>query len=163
MKLKFYPDEYLKKVCKKVEVFDAALHKELDEMKKIMVQFKGMGISANQVGLDKRMFLIETKNELLECINPVIENKKGKANLEEGCLSSPGIFAKIPSRSYELEIIFQNRYGCILKKKLSGIYAVCAEHEMDHLNGIFWFDRLEIRQQRREIERKWKKIKKKLF
>lgn len=161
MKLKFYPDEYLKKVCRKVEIFDKNLHKELDEMYEIMKKFKGMGISSNQVGLDKRIFLIELEETLLECINPEISNQSGKANLEEGCLSSPGIFAKIPSRSNDLTIKYQDRYGNLHQKNLSGIYAVCAEHEMDHLNGIFWFDRLETRQQKRDIKRKWEKARKK--
>jgi len=107
----------------------------LNEMWKIMYKNKGIGLAANQVGVLKRVIIIHAEGLKLGVINPsVIARKGGKRTVTEGCLSFPG--KKVQMRRYKRVILtgFDKDWNPI-KLKLSGLVSVCAQHEVDHLNG----------------------------
>jgi peptide deformylase len=161
MEIVKYPNDILNKACSVVLEFTPALHQILDDMYQTMVRHRGVGLAANQVGLDMSMFIMKTKaGELIEVINPFIVGfSEEKANLTEGCLSAPNEFDVVEERHKEVEIEFQDRNGVAQRRKFSGIDSVCVQHEYDHINGIFFFSKLKLnRQRRRQLERKWGKI-----
>lgn len=156
-----YPNPILNKKCSKVLVFDEYLHGTLDEMFVVMKNSKGIGLAANQVGLDQAMFIMLTSDgTLVEAVNPeLIHLTDVKANLTEGCLSASGEFDIVQERVNIVCMKFQDRNGEHKEITLTGLDAVCAQHEYDHLQGIFFFSKLELtRQRRRALERKWGKL-----
>lgn len=161
MEIVKYPNDILNKLLEPVLNFNSDLHGILDEMYRTMLRANGVGLAANQVGLDMSMFLMKTKaGELIEVINPfVVGFSEEKANLREGCLSAPNEFDTVDERANEVEIEFQDRNGVATRRKFTGIDAVCVQHEYDHVNGVFFFSKLKLnRQRRRALERKWGKI-----
>lgn len=161
MEIVKYPNDILTKPCSVVLEFTPELHQILDDMYQTMVRARGVGLAANQVGLDLSMFIMKTKaGDLIEAINPFIVGfSQEKANLREGCLSAPNEFDTVEERCNEVELKYQDRNGIAHRKTFSGIDAVCVQHEYDHINGIFFFSKLKLnRQKRRQLERKWGKI-----
>lgn len=158
MKILKFPDPRLFQKCDQVTEFGAALVNQLEAMWTIMRNSGGMGLSANQVGLMKRMFVMEGPNfERYYMINPEIDSRSStSANLIEGCLSAPGERLQLDRRADSVTVSFQNVIGETVTKSFSGIHAVCVQHEIDHLDGIsFLQDKNLSRQQRRAISRKW--------
>lgn len=136
MKLIYYPNNILETPTEPVIEFGETLQKELEEMKTIMVQYNGLGISSNQVGLNKSMFLFkDTKGETHKIINPKIVSSEGKVSISEGCLSFPTIFIAI-IRDESLTLEYQNETGEMQKALAYGMDARIIQHEMDHLQGI---------------------------
>ena len=173
MKLLIYPDKRLLAPCKtKVTEFNEDLHKTLDDMARLMRASHGIGLAANQVGLDQRMFIaMDYRREIWDFINPrIIELDERKANIEEGCLSAPvhslagisGSDLVVPSRSLNVLIEAQDRNREHIKVAAYGVEAVCIQHEYDHLNGEFFFNKLLSRPIKRKVEKAWKKAQKKL-
>lgn len=147
-----YPNDILQKVCEPVIEFGEQLHKTLDQMREVMIANNGMGLAANQVGIAKRFFIMkDLKGNIHEFINPKIVATDGIQNLEEGCLSLPGQFTAL-DRPAQVTVEAQDRNGETFKIGAIGIEAVCICHEYDHLDGLFYIDRLS-RQQRRAILR----------
>lgn len=146
-KLVKYPDELLNKKCEEVKVFSPDLDELLNSMKTIMLENNGMGIAANQVGSDKRIFLMNTKQGIYEFINPKIVSREGTQFIEEGCLSAPGVFLQIP-RTEQIIVEAQDRTGTIFTILAVDLEAVCIQHEIDHLDGVFYFEKVN-RQQRK--------------
>lgn len=142
-----YPAPILKRTCVAVERFDAELHELLDDMRDTMITADGLGLAANQVGVRERLFIMmipgesEQTDELFEVINPEITARRGEQRFEEGCLSFPGI-AEWVMRAGEIELRYRDRDGGEQVRTLSGLAAVCAQHELDHLDGITFIDRL---------------------
>lgn len=149
MELILYPNPILTTQTEPVTEFNETLHKILDEMVPIMDKHEGIGLSANQVGISKSFFIMrDLKGKLWEIINPRIVRTEGiQCSLKEGCLSLPGVKAEVP-RPEQLTIEFQDRTGYEMKIGAWGIEAVCISHEIDHLNGIFFMEKLS-RQARR--------------
>ena len=162
------PDPILRKKSKPVDQVDLSVKKLLDEMLKTMYLAPGIGLAAVQVGILRRIVVIdiskedEKKNPLF-LINPEITYKsKNTSTYEEGCLSLPGHFAEI-ERPAECQISYIDYYG--IKKKLNadGLLSTCVQHEIDHLNGILFIDYLsklkkdmiikKLVKQKKEIER----------
>lgn len=162
--LVYYPDPILLTATNPVQDFDDRLHTLLDDMKETMLHYGGIGISANQVRVPLRVFIMKTKRgEILEFVNPLIEEAEPeRANVREGCLSSPNVYQRLSNRSDQVIVKAQDRNGKVFRTMWVGLDAVCVQHEIDHLDGIFWFDRLPSRQSRRKLEREWEKQKKKL-
>ena len=162
MEIVKYPNPILNKKCSKVTEFDQDLHLELFNMIDVMNRSKGIGLAANQVGLDKAMFVMISQEHgtLIEAINPeLIHLTEDKANLSEGCLSASGEFDIVQERVNIVSMKYQDKNGEQKEITLTGIDAVCAQHEYDHLQGIFFFSKLDLtRQRRRALERKWGKI-----
>lgn len=108
----------------------------VERMKITMRRYNGYGLSANQCGVRKRLFIIGTESFNMVCINPKIVGKPAEAiRKQEGCLSYPGLYLTI-DRSSEIDVQFYNEKGELIETKLSGITAQCFQHELDHLNGI---------------------------
>lgn len=168
MEMIFYPDERLLKPCEEVTVFDESLIKTVEDMGNFLKGYKGMAVSGNQLGIMKRIFVMTPKlldgsyGEVIELINPKIKQiSETKANLNEGCLSAPNVYFTVRSRSGVVLVEFQDRNGNTQEKAFTGINAVCIQHELDHLNGIFFFEHLN-REDKRSAEKQWSKQRKKL-
>lgn len=164
LKLAYYPEPILMKKTLPVKKFDAELHQLLDSMKETMLAHKGIGLSANQVFRPLSIFVMKSKRgEFVEFINPIIEEMEPEpANIREGCLSAPNVYERIGVRSNQVTVKALDRHGNEFRSIWLGLDAVCVQHEVDHLNGVFWFSRAPSRQTRRRLERSWEKEKKKL-
>jgi peptide deformylase len=138
LKIVRFPDPVLFVPCTEVSVFDKKLHKILDEMIEIMQTNNGMGLAANQVGISKRFFvMIDNRKKIHDFINPIITEYEGESDLPEGCLSLSGHYIKC-KRADTVTIRAQNRFGEYFTVIAYGIESVCIQHEIDHLNGIFF-------------------------
>ena len=138
------PDKRLKTVAKKVTQFDDALEKFVNDMLETMYLAPGIGLAATQVNEHQQIVVIdisEDKNQPLVLINPKIVNKEGKQIHEEGCLSVPGIYAKVKRASY-IEVQAQDIKGESIQFEAEELLAVCIQHELDHLKGIVFLDHL---------------------
>lgn len=136
-KLVYFPDARLSKACVEVVEFNEELHELLDSMKDIMLKCNGIGISANQVGSDKKAFVMieQSSKKVVEFINPtIVEVLDTQVNDQEGCLSAPGIYVPI-SRPEGVIVDAFNRKGEPFRGVLMDIEARCALHEMEHLEG----------------------------
>lgn len=167
MKILEYPHPALtdKEFCKPVTDFNETLKNQLDSMWQVMLDGKGIGLAANQVGIPIRAFVMAympsgVKNwdpsliQRLDVINPVIEPilEEGFQNLNEGCLSLPEEFLQV-SRYQTVKLTFQDLQGETHQVIITGLESVCAQHELDHLNGIFFLDKVS-RNVRRAVLRK---------
>lgn len=135
-------DESLHKVCRPVEKFDERLWQLLDDMADTLQKADGVGLAAPQIGVLRRLFIMDVGDGLKECINPKILETKGTQECVEGCLSSPGEFGLI-HRPEVVKLQAQNRDGKFFIVTLEGLAAECAEHECDHLDGIVFKDKVE--------------------
>lgn len=134
-------DPVLRKVSKEVTVFDERLAMLLDDMADTMYKADGAGLSAVQVGVLKRAFVIDTGDGLREFVNPKITKSSGTNKIkEEGCLSIPDRFGYV-ERPEHVWITYQDRNGESHQDKLSGYAAKAFCHESDHLDGILFIDR----------------------
>lgn len=136
-------DEILKKKAKIVEVFDKKLWQLIDDMIDTMHHYNGVGLAAEQVGILKQVIVIDLydDNGPLELINPKIIKEKGKQEVDEGCLSFPNQFAKV-IRPKEIEVEAQDRFGKKIKIKAKDLLAQAISHEVDHLNGILFVEKM---------------------
>ena len=136
MEILKYPSPELFKVCKEVTVFGPELLVLLEAMHETMALQRGIGLAANQVGLDLRMFVIQNSNIPMFIINPKITKRSiAPANIKEGCLSAPGEFVVLLERASWVEVEFQNEKGERKRNMFGGVLAVCVQHEIDHLDG----------------------------
>ena len=141
------PNKILRQISKPVDVVDKAEQKLMDDMLDTMYAAKGIGLAAIQIGVPKRIIVIDIgkdkeKKEPQYFVNPVIKNKNSiLSTYEEGCLSVPNQFAEIdrPSKC-EVEYLDYNGEKKLLKAE--GLLATCIQHEMDHLEGILFIDYL---------------------
>ena len=141
------PDPVLRKKCKLVEKIDKNLKLLMDNMAATMYEAPGIGLAAIQVGVLRRVVVIDTTKEKeikkpLFLINPeIISKSKNKATYEEGCLSLPGQFAEI-ERPAECHIKYLDYNGKIKELKADGLLSTCIQNEVDHLNGVLFIDYL---------------------
>ncbi|UTH75488.1 peptide deformylase [Chromobacterium sp. IIBBL 290-4] len=153
-----YPDERLHTVAKPVEAFDAALQQQIDDMFETMYEAKGIGLAATQVDYHRRLVVMdisEERDERRVFINPEIVEKDGETVYEEGCLSVPGIYDKV-TRAEHVKVKAQDRDGKPFELEADGLLAICIQHELDHLNGVVFVERLSQMKQAR-IKTKLKK------
>ncbi len=138
------PDPKLKTKAEKVTQFDADLQRLTEDMFETMYAAPGIGLAATQVDVHKRVVVMdisENNDEPRVFINPVITEKDGIQTYEEGCLSVPGIYAKV-KRANQITVSFQDVQGETHALTADGLLAVCVQHEIDHLNGIVFLDHL---------------------
>ena len=140
------PNKLLRQISQKVDKVGIEEQKLMDDMLETMYAAKGIGLAAIQIGIPKRIIVMDISKEEAKkpiyLVNPVIKNKDPlKATYEEGCLSVPNQFANIdrPSRC-EVEYLDYDGKKQILKA--NGLFATCIQHEMDHLNGVLFIDYL---------------------
>ncbi len=160
-----YPDKRLKLISKDVKRFDKELHTLLDDMYETMTAKNGIGLAAIQIGIALQALLIllpdendeQKKENLLEVINPKIINTKGSTIYQEGCLSVPEYYDEV-KRAEWIEVEYYDRYGKKNVKECSGLLAVAFQHEIDHLKGHLFIEKLSYLK-RKKFEKEWKKRK----
>ena len=144
----------LRKHARKVDRFDERLHALLDDMAETMAAAEGAGLAAPQVGVLKRAVVIDVGEGLIELVNPEIVSSEGECTSIEGCLSVPGRAGKVV-RPEKVVVHAQNRNGEPMELTAEGKLAVCVSHELDHLDGILYVDKM-IEDVTEEMERRRK-------
>lgn len=132
-------DECLRKVARPVEKFDDRLFTLLDDMAETMYRANGVGLAAPQVGILRRVVVIDVGEGLLELVNPVIVSAKGKQTGNEGCLSFPGLTGTV-TRPNKVRVRAQDRHGEWFEVSGTELAARCFCHELDHLDGKVYVD-----------------------
>ena len=157
-----YPDPRLKKVASPVERVDDEIRALVQDMAETMYAAPGVGLAATQVDVHKQIIVIDispTRNQLNVFINPQIVESEGVSDLEEGCLSVPGIYDKVP-RANRIRVRALDQEGQSFELDVEGMQSVCIQHEMDHLKGkvfVEYLSRLKrnrILARMRKLERK---------
>ena len=156
-----YPDPRLNEVADilQTDEINDEFREMINELFELMYENRGGGLAAIQVGIKKRFFLMdgsENKNQKMVVINPEIVEKKGEVLDEEGCLSFPGVYVKV-KRAEWVKIKALNEHGEAFEFASDGYLGRCIQHEIDHLDGITFFDRLS-KLKRQMAEKKYKKI-----
>ena len=132
----------LHKVCRPVEKFDGKLHKLLDDMKETLVDANGVGLAAPQVGILRRVVIVDTGEEMLELVNPELVETSGEQEGAEGCLSVPGKYGLVKRPNYA-KVRAQDRDGNWFEAEGEELIARCFCHELDHLDGIVYTEIME--------------------
>jgi len=162
------PNKILREKSLPVEIFDEDLQKLMNDMVETMYAAPGIGLAAIQVGIPKRVIVLDIEpkdgpRNPMFFINPeIIEKSKDNSTYEEGCLSVPGQFAEI-DRPEKCHIKYLDYHGQLKEIKTEGMFATCIQHEIDHLEGILFIDHLsklkksmivkKLSKQKKEIER----------
>lgn len=139
-----YPDEKLHKIARPVEDFGPDLQQLIGDMAETMYAAPGIGLAATQVDVHLRLLVMdlsEEKNELMVMANPHITHMDGEVRGEEGCLSVPGIYEEV-ARAECVRISAQDRHGQPFELEADGLLAICIQHEIDHLNGKVFVEKL---------------------
>ena len=152
-----YPDPRLRQVAKPVEQVTDATRALVESMAETMYANSGCGLAANQVGIDARIFVIDTAaegepSELKVFINPEIVKTDGVQMWEEGCLSFPGATEEI-RRAERVKVKALDQFGKPFELEATGLLAIAIQHENDHLNGVLMIDKLNALK-RRLVSRK---------
>ena len=132
----------LHKVCKPVVNFDNKLHKLLDDMHETLEDSGGVGLAAPQIGILRRIVLVDNGEEVLELINPTMLETDGEQIGPEGCLSVPGKYGLV-KRPYYAKVRAQDRFGEWYEADGEELTARCFCHELDHLDGIIYTEVME--------------------
>ena len=158
-----YPNKQLKVRSTEVSEFNDLLHRFLDDMFETMISSNGIGLAAIQVANPIRVLILcipddegeQSKENLIEIINPRIEIAKGTIMYQEGCLSVPGFYEDV-ERYETLTLHYQNRHGetCVLEA--SELLAIAIQHEIDHLDGKLFIEKLTY-SRRKKFEKEYKK------
>jgi peptide deformylase len=154
-----FPDPRLRQKAEPVEFVDDEIRSIADSMLETMYAAPGIGLAAIQVNILKRIIVIditEEKNQPLVIINPEILESQGSEKMEEGCLSVPGIYEEV-KRAETIRVRYLDREGKTIEQEVTGLLAVCIQHEMDHLEGKLFVDYLsELKRNR--IRKKLEKM-----
>lgn len=132
----------LHKVCKEVTNFDGRLCRLLEDMRETLIESGGVGLAAPQVGILRRVVLVDTGEEILELINPSLVETDGEQIGAEGCLSVPGKYGLV-KRPYYAKVRAQDRDGNWFEAEGEELIARCFCHELDHLDGIIYTEVME--------------------
>lgn len=163
----FFPDPVLQKVCEPVDEVDDSIRQLVDDMVETMYDAPGIGLAAPQVGVTKRITVIDIQrsdeegeevpeSELHVFINPEIIERDGQITWEEGCLSIPGIYEKV-KRSERVVVRALDRDGEPFEIEAEELLAVALQHEIDHLDGVLFLEHLSHLKRRLAIK-KYKKL-----
>ncbi len=132
----------LHKVCKEVTVFDKKLHKLLDDMADTLEEANGVGLAAPQVGILRRVVVVDVGDEILELVNPTLVETSGEQIGAEGCLSVPGRYGLVKRPNFA-KVRAQDRNGEWFEAEAEELIARCFCHELDHLDGIVYTQVME--------------------
>ena len=132
----------LHKTCRPVENFDWKLRKLLDDMKETLLEANGVGLAAPQVGILRRVVIVDTGEEILELVNPTLVETNGEQVGSEGCLSVPGKYGIVKRPNYA-KVRAQDRDGNWYEVEGEELIARCFCHELDHLDGIVYTEKME--------------------
>lgn len=156
-----FPDKRLRQKAAQVTQFDQDLETFAADMLETMYDAPGIGLAATQVNVHKRLLVMdvsETKDQPRCLVNPIIVERSGEEEGDEGCLSVPGFYEKV-KRSDKIRVNAKNQFGEDLDFEAEGLEAVCIQHEMDHLDGKLFVDYLSSLKRSR-IQKKLEKQKK---
>lgn len=146
-----YPDARLHKTAAPVTVFDEALKRLVQDMAQTMYAAPGVGLAATQVDVHKQVIVVdvsERQDALVVLVNPEIVEASGISDIEEGCLSVPGVY-DIVERAERVKVRAYDQNGNPFTLEAQGLLAVCIQHEMDHLKGKVFVEHLsQLKQQR---------------
>ena len=148
LKVLTYPEDVLRKKAEPVEVVDDEIRKLVADMAETMYNAPGVGLAANQVGVLKRVVVIDVdysddKPNLIALINPEIISKEGESVIEEGCLSLPGVTEPV-ERALKVTVRALNEKGDPVEHTAEGFFAHAVQHELDHLDGTLLIDHLSF-------------------
>lgn len=132
----------LHKTCRPVEDFNSKLHILLDDMRETLIESGGVGLAAPQVGILRRVVLVDNGEEILELVNPTLVETDGEQEGPEGCLSVEGRYGLV-KRPYYARVRAQDRYGNWFEAEGEELTARCFCHELDHLDGILYTQVME--------------------
>ena len=135
-------DPVLRKKSFEVTDFGEKTQTLIDDMKQTLVKAEGAGLAAPQVGVLRRIFIVDTNDGYYECVNPKITSQSGKQSGDEGCLSVKGKYGRV-TRPMKLTLKAQDRFGKPFTLKAEGFLARAICHEYDHLDGILYIDKAE--------------------
>jgi peptide deformylase len=158
-----YPNPKLRTISQDVEHFDDNLHALLEDMYDTMIDKNGVGLAAIQVGVALNILIVNPSNEngeqdkkdLLEMINPRILESEGSCLFQEGCLSVPNVYEDV-ERAEAVKVRFFDRFGFVVEKEYGGFMAIAIQHEIDHLRGRLFIEKLSYLK-RKKFEKEWKK------
>lgn len=161
-----YPDKRLKQRSQPVDTFDEILHRFLDDMHETMMVSNGIGLAAIQVAKPLDILIINLPDEdgnqapenLIEIINPAITKAEGTTFYQEGCLSVPGFYEDV-ERFETVTITYYNRHGKACTLEADGLLSVAIQHEMDHLAGKLFIEKLSYTR-RKKFEKEYKQLQK---
>jgi peptide deformylase len=146
-----YPDARLHKLAALVTVFDEGLKKLVADMAETMYAAPGIGLAATQVDVHKQVIVVDVSDRhdsLVVLVNPEIVEATGESDIEEGCLSVPGIY-ELVQRAERVKVRAHDQNGKAFTLEAQGLLAVCIQHEMDHLQGKVFVEHLsQLKQQR---------------
>jgi len=146
-----YPDSRLHKVAAPVTVFDESLKKLVADLAETMYAAPGIGLAATQVDVHKQVIVVDVSDRhdsLVVLVNPEILEATGESDIEEGCLSVPGIY-ELVQRAERVKVRAHDQNGNAFTLEAQGLLAVCIQHEMDHLQGKVFIEHLsQLKQQR---------------
>jgi peptide deformylase len=146
-----YPDARLHKVAAPVTVFDDALKKFVAELAETMYAAPGIGLAATQVDVHRQIIVVdasERRDSLIVLVNPEIVDATGVSDIEEGCLSVPGIY-ELVERAERVKVRAFDQNGTAFTLEAQGLLSVCIQHELDHLEGKVFVEHLsQLKQQR---------------
>jgi len=148
LRLRRYGDPILRRKAKWVERVSSEERGLLSSMAKIMYENEGIGLAAPQIGVDKRIIIVDTGKGLLKLINPQVIEEEGEDSLSEGCLSLPEIFVPV-NRAKRIRIEGLNEDKKLVKLRIEGFLARVIQHEVDHLNGVLIIDYATEKRMRR--------------
>lgn len=159
-----YPNKILFKKSEQVTKFDEKLHAFLDDMYETMCAKGGIGLAAVQVANPIRAVVInllnkneiQDKADLIELINPQITEQNGEILYQEGCLSVPGFYEDV-KRAEKVKVKFQDRFGETKFLEASNLLAVCIQHELDHLNGHLFIEKIGY-SKRKQFDKEFKEL-----
>lgn len=134
-------DPILREKARPVEKITPRIHRLLDNMAETMYAAPGVGLAAPQIGVSKRIIVVDVGEGLIELINPEILVAEGEEIGVEGCLSIPGVQGEVP-RAAVVVVKGQDRYGQTKELKAQGLLARALQHEIDHLDGVLFIDKV---------------------
>jgi peptide deformylase len=148
-----FPNPILEQSCETVTVFDKKLVKLLNDMYDTMIEFDGVGLAAPQIGISKRIAIVDIDDETgtIELINPKLIAVNGEQIGPEGCLSFPGVFGEV-NRPFTIKVKAQNRKGKSYTIEAEDFLARAILHEMDHLEGILFTSKVIRYLEEEELE-----------
>jgi peptide deformylase len=138
-----------------VEAVDADVRRLIDDMFETMDAARGVGLAANQVGLARRVAVIDAEGQRFAMVNPIIRSAAGRGVAEEGCLSIPDIYGDV-TRPERIVVEAIDRDGQPFRLEAEGLVARAVQHEVDHLDGILFLDHLSL-MRRRLLLARWKR------
>lgn len=151
--IRVIPDPVLKEKAKRIRTIDGSVQKLIDDMIETLHDAPGVGLAAPQVGIPLRLIVLNIPEEVedLAVVNPEVIRCKGERMVDEGCLSIPGYMGKV-RRSESVTVKGRDRNGKEIRIKATDLLAQALEHEIDHTNGILYIDRMESRDDLREVQ-----------